>query len=156
MTRKLLPLILVAGLSACATSDPNVISEYKPQVPKDRKEVRDGFVGKWESTQPTKSGGTRHSLIERNYDSRYVVEFTLLDETGSVKSTQKEFGYWGVAGGIYFTMFRGWINNDELEHADPDNPYNYDSYKVVEVTKDKLVYQSLSSGNLFTYSRVLN
>ena len=154
MGSKFFLIIFVFGLYSCSSTEQNEITEFKPSLTKDRKEARDSFIGKWESTQPVKNGGNRHTVIERHYDSRYVVEFKITDENGELKKHQKEFGYWGVAGGIYFTMFRGWINDDEFDNADPDNPYYYDSYKIIEITNGKLTYESLSSNNRFIYTKV--
>lgn len=87
-------------------------------------------------------------------DGRYVTEFKVLDSSANFKSEHKEFGLWGVSGGIYFTMFKGWIENDQLVPSDPTDAYNYDSYKIIDFKSDKLIYESLTSGNQYTYSLV--
>lgn len=154
MLRFLTISIVVLLLIAFFDEKQNSITEFKPQISQDRKEVRRGFVGKWQSRQPTKSGGMRLTLIERRSDSRYVAEFSLFDEDNNLIKYQKEFGNWGVAGGIYFTMFKGWIEDDNLKEADPNNPYYYDAYKIIQLEKDTLEFESLSSGNVFTYTRL--
>jgi|TARA_R110002124_G_C8816567_1_gene503576 hypothetical protein len=132
----------------------NEISAEKPSLTQDKEEQRSAFIGKWESTQPTKEGGTRKTIIDRQSDSRYIVEFTVLNSKSEIEYIQKEFGFWGVSGGIYFTMYRGSIENDEFYPVDPNNAYNYDAYQIVSATESILNYQSLSSKNIFTYTRV--
>jgi hypothetical protein len=130
------------------------ISAVKPSLTQDKKAQRTAFIGKWESSQPTKEGGVRKTIMDRQSDSRYVVEFTVLNEKSEVSYKQKEFGFWGVSGGIYFTMYRGSIENDEFFPVDPNNAYNYDTYQITDISDNKLVYKSLSSENIFTYTRV--
>ena len=130
------------------------ISSVKPSLTQDKKAQRSAFLGKWESSQPTKEGGVRKTIMDRQSDSRYVVEFTVLNENSEVSYKQKEFGYWGVSAGIYFTMYRGSIENDEFFPVDPNNAYNYDTYQITDISEGKLVYKSLSSENIFTYTRV--
>lgn len=157
MLRNLLVLYAVIFMtSACVTTtqqNQNVVTTYKPELTEDKKALRESFIGKWLSSQPTKDGGTRRALIERLPDSRYVVEFNIYDAKGTLIETQREFGFWGVSGGIYFTIYRGWIENDQFYQADPNDAYNYDSYKIISTAENKLEYQSLSSGNLFIYTR---
>lgn len=146
-------IFITSGCVATDLSNQHVVTTHKPQLTEDKKALRESFVGKWQSISPTKEGGTRDTVIERLPDSRYVIEFKIYDAKGDLVNTQREFGFWGVSGGIYFTMYRGWIKNDEFYQADPSDAYNYDSYKIISTTEDKLEYQSLSSGNQFTYSR---
>ncbi len=130
------------------------ISAVKPSLTQDKAAQRTAFIGQWESSQPTKEGGGRKTMMDRQSDSRYVVEFTVLNEKSEVLYKQKEFGFWGVSGGIYFTMYRGSIENDEFFPVDPSNAYNYDTYQITDVSDNKLVYKSLSSENIFTYTRL--
>ncbi|WP_146105502.1 hypothetical protein [Psychrosphaera saromensis] len=146
--------ICLVILSGCASTDKNVVTEYKPLMTAEQQVLRDGFVGKWRSEQPNKNGGTNITIKNMMRDGRYVNEFKVLDSSSKLKIESKEFGFWGVSGGIYFTMFKGWIENDELVPSDPTDVYNYDSYKIISFKPDELVYESLVSGNHYTYSRV--
>ena len=137
----------------CSSTNTPTITESKPDLTLDKKQLRNGFIGKWESTQLTKDGNTKHAVIERNPDSRYVVEFKIFYPDQTLKYQSKEFGFWGVSGGVYFTMFRGWIKNDEFSPANPDNAYYYDAYKILNVSENELSYENLSSGNKYVYQR---
>lgn len=130
------------------------ISAVKPDLTMDKEQQRASFIGVWESPQPTREGGKRHTLMTGLADSRYVVEFKIYGSESQLKIEQKEFGFWGVAGGIYFTMYRGSVKDDEFFPVDPNNAYYYDAYQITEIATDRLVYKSLSSENIFTYKRV--
>ena len=152
-------LIIGSNIAACSPhflkEKVNAVFGIKPSDSEDIQSQRDAFVGKWYSRQPTQGGGFREATIERSVDSRYVVEFKYYTQTRQLKLHQKEFGYWGVSGGIYFTMFRGLIKNDEFHEVDPTNAYNYDAYKIEEATGNKLVFVSLTSQNRFVYEKVM-
>jgi uncharacterized protein YcfL len=152
--RNLLILLVIIICSGCTSTSDLSITESKPELKEDKKQLRSSFIGKWESTQLTKDGNTKHAVIERNSDSRYVVEFKIYYPDKTLKYQSKEFGFWGVSGGVYFTMFRGWIENDNLSPANPDNAYYYDTYKILNVAENQLSYESLSSGNKYIYDRV--
>ena len=131
----------------------DVITDVKPVLSQDQYQTRDSFIGKWLSVQPTESGGTRNAVIERLGDSRYTITFKFFDSLGKLESEHKEFGLWGVSGGVYFTIYIGFIENNQMFKANPNDAHNYDTYKILSVTDNKLVYQSLSTGNKFTYKR---
>lgn len=156
MPLKFFTTLLVLFLVGCPAVDntSTVITVAKPELTENKKALRANFVGKWLSESETKNGGFRRATIERMSDSRYVVTFDVFDAEKELIINQQEFGYWGVSGGIYFTMHRGVIEKDELLNADPSDAYNYDAYKILSTSSDSLNYQSLSSGNLYTYSRV--
>jgi hypothetical protein len=154
MKYKYVLVILILIFSGCTTTNKNIVTEFKPTLSEDKKVLRNLFVGKWISEQPNDKGGVNVTTVERMADSRYINEFKIFSSARILEKEQKEFGYWGVAGGVYFTMFRGWINGETLTPSDPTNAYNYDSYKIVESTPNRLIYKSLSSGNLYTYTRV--
>ncbi|MEC4091915.1 hypothetical protein [Pseudoalteromonas rubra] len=149
--RNLLILLVIVICSGCKSISDLNITESKPALTQDKKQLRASFVGKWESTQLTKEGNTRHALIQRSSDSRYIVEFKVYYPDKTLKYQSKEFGVWGVSGGVYFTMFRGWVENDNFSPADPNNAYYYDAYKILNVTDNQLSYENLSSGNRFIY-----
>ncbi|MDQ7048685.1 MAG: hypothetical protein Q9M92_03780 [Enterobacterales bacterium] len=90
--------------------------------------------------------------IERMEDSRYIIEFKVFDSMSILKQENKEFGYWEVSGGVYFTMFRGWFKGEKLLPSNPSDAYNYDAYQIVESSPNKLIYKNLSSANLYTYT----
>lgn len=146
-------VLLVAG---CANQKDYIVEEFKQPVASDKKEIRDGFVGKWRSEQSNDKGGINITTVIRSQDGRYLVEFTILDEKSNIKDKAEEFGFWGVSGGVYFTLFKGWIENDEFFAADPSNAYNYDAYRILDVNQETMTYESLASGNKYRYSKIID
>ena len=153
---KLIAIIIVSCflMVGTASSMEASVTEFKPLLTIDKKELRATFVGKWSSKQPTKKGGIKESIINRSVDSRYIIEHKIYDKNSALIQESKEVGMWGVSGGIYFTSFRGWLENGKVSPSDPTDAYNYDAYKIEHVDQDKLVYKNLSSGNEYTYNRV--
>ena len=131
-----------------------VVTETKPLLTREKKDLRLAFIGKWSSRQPTKKDGIKESTINRNVDSRYIIEHRVYDKNSTLIQESKEVGIWGVSGGIYFTVFRGWIENGQFTPSDPTDAYNYDTYKIKSVDADKLVYKNLSSGNEYIYTKI--
>lgn len=146
-------LFSTALFLGCSSTNTPTITESKPDLTLDKKQLRNSFIGKWKSTQLTKDGNTKHALIERSPDGRYVVEFKIFYPDQTLKYQSKEFGFWGVSGEVYFTMFRGWIKNDKLSPANPNNAYYYDAYKILNASENELSYKNLSSGNKYIYQR---
>lgn len=130
------------------------VTETKPYLSFEQKKLRDAFVGKWSSRQATKKGGIKVSIINRKVDSRYVIEHKVYDKNSILIQESNEVGIWGVSGGIYFTVFRGWLENGQVTPSDPTDAYNYDAYKIKHVSENRLVYRDLSSGNKYIYKRV--
>ena len=90
------------------------ITVIKPELSENKISIRNAFIGKWFSKQPIKGGGYRETIIQRLEDSQYLIEFKFFDAASNIQNSQKEFGFWGVSGGIYFTMFRGNVEKDKL------------------------------------------
>ena len=155
-SRKLNAVLLVLSLllTACASQNDYVVTEYKSALSEDKKVLREGFVGRWRSEQPNDKGGTNITTVHRSQDGRYLVEYTILDHQAQIKNHQEEFGFWGVAGGVYFTLFKGWVENDEFYPADPTNAYHYDAYQILAVEPEAITYKNLASGNKFRYLKV--
>ncbi len=151
---KLSAVMLSVLLTACASHSDLTVSEYKTAVSEDNQDVRKRFIGRWRSEQPNSSGGTNITTVHRSQDGRYLVEYTILDARSEVKNQQEEFGFWGVAGGVYFTLFKGWIEDDEFYPADPTNAYHYDAYQILAVEPHTITYKNLASGNKFRYLKV--
>ena len=141
-------------LTTTALSNDASVTESKPFLSIEKKELRATFVGKWTSKQSTKKGGIKESTISRSADSRYVVEHKISDNKSVLLQESNEVGIWGVSGGIYFTVFRGWLENGQVSLSDPTDAYNYDAYKIKHVSPTRLIYENLSSGNEYIYTKV--
>ncbi|MCW8877830.1 MAG: hypothetical protein OQK51_12325 [Kangiellaceae bacterium] len=153
---KIITTIIIGYLLSTATalSKDIRVTESKPHLSMEKKQLRSAFVGKWTSKQPTKKGGVKESTINRSVDSRYIIEHKIFDDKSTLIQESREVGIWGVSGGIYFTVFRGWLENGKVSPSDPTDAYNYDAYKIKHVSPNKLVYKNLSSGNEYIYTKV--
>ncbi|TAP41297.1 hypothetical protein [Alteromonas sp. KUL49] len=145
--------VLMLGCTDTRTSNDEIV-EIKPWLNEDKVAARNNFIGSWYSEQPTTDGGLRKTTIERAHDGRYLSTFEIYNQERILIQTKREVGLWGVSGGIYFTMLQGWIKDDEFQEANPNDAYYYDAYKIISTSRFELTYQSLSTGNKFTYIKV--
>ncbi len=70
------------------------------------------------------------------------------------RQPKKNLDFGGVSGGIYFTIHRGWIADEQFYSSDPSDAYHYDSYNIIEISNKKLKYQSLQNGDTYTYLKI--
>ncbi len=110
-------------------------------------------VGRWFNEAPTKDGGKRFSISERNPDGTFVVRFRVIEASGKVWE-QTELGFWGVDGPIYFTITRGFLDNGKVVATNPMDPTFYDAYEILELTESTMRYRSVGNADEFTTRRV--
>lgn len=148
-------IILICSMNLAA-AELSPVTDIKPLVSEKKQIQRLMFIGEWVSVQQTESGATRKATISRAPNGTYVIDFEFYSKNDDLIYSQKEFGMWGVSGGIYFTINQGWFENGEPVFANAIDANNNDAYKLLKVSKNKLTYQNLSSGNVFTYQKVEN
>lgn len=148
-------IILICSMNLAAT-ELSPVTDIKPLVSEKKQIQRIMFIGEWVSVQQTESGATRKATINRAPNGTYVIDFEFYSKNDDLIYSQKEFGMWGVSGGIYFTINQGWFENGKPVYANAIDANNSDAYKLLKVSKNKLIYQNLSSGNIFTYQKVEN
>ncbi|NGN98418.1 hypothetical protein G5S52_12395 [Grimontia sp. S25] len=151
---KLVFLLFALPLFVFASSELPAITEAKPILTIEQKQLRASFLGEWESLQNTEGGNIRRTHLTRSADGRYVVRFEFSNHDGDIVNETTEYGDWGVSGDIYFTIFKGWLKNGTATPSDPYDAYNYDAYKILRVTENTLVIKNLTSGNKFYYKRL--
>lgn len=103
---------------------------------------RDRLVGRWRGEAPG-SDGTRITWItQRNADGSYRTDFvrTMGEDA---RESQVEVGVWGLAGGIYFTAVRAYLQGGQLIQADTSDPDLYDAYKVERIGEEIFEYVDL-------------
>ena len=147
-----LSLLYVTACSTIYTSKESVYYE-KPDLSKDQVQNWALMVGAWYASQPSIDGGTRQIVSERFSDGTYKYRFKFTDSSGKVKEST-EVGQWGVAGDIYFSIYRGKLTENGVKYSDPSDPYNYDAYQIIELSKSQFVYKSITNGSVFTAVRV--
>jgi hypothetical protein len=143
--------LLTSGCATTVTSN-KVITDSKPVSLSDEKTWK-YLIGEWHGSQTTKEGGNRKEICIRHPDGTYEVEFKSTDKDGVV-SNHKEVGLWGVSGSIYFSIFRGWVNNGRIKLSDPSDPYNYDAYSIIILDETEFEYKHVSTGNEYKVIKV--
>jgi hypothetical protein len=108
--------------------------------------------GTWFGSQPTKEGGIKQEIIERVSNGAYRVKFKITSKNGSISKTE-EYGEWGASGSIYFTIFKGFIEDGKESRVDVE-PYNYDAYRIITLNNDMFEYEHVTTGNKYTIKRV--
>lgn len=111
------------------------------------------MLGKWYGDLPTKEGGRKQWTIERAHDGTYRIDFLVTKSDGSTQQ-HSEAGHWGVAGNIYFSIYRGAIDNGQFYPSNPNDPYNYDAYNIIGLTAESFEYQNIDSKNKYTVKKV--
>ncbi len=152
MKRCLLVSIVLATLLGCAT-DPRLSSDaFKPEI-EGAQAARQALVGAWYGEATIRDGLQRRWVNRRSADGTYVLEVRL--SGAASESPDREYGVWGVSGGIYFTIMQGWIDaGGTITPSDPADANFYDAYRVLELTGDVFRYRGLETGNTFTVTRV--
>ncbi len=143
---------LLSGCSSIYTSSEK-ITDNKPYLSKSQKETWGLMVGKWYGSQPTTSGGRKNEIMERHLDGTYRIKFRVVSKDHIVKESV-EVGHWGVSGPIYFSIFRGWLKGEKLTSSRGSDPYNYDAYRIINLTNESFEYEHISTGTKFVVSKV--
>lgn len=129
----------------------SIETELKLVVP--TQQARQALLGKWYGIARTADGGRKEWLVNRAEDGTYRIDFRVTDAKGQV-SAQSEVGFWGVSGGIYFRIFRGWVMLDGMKTADPTDPGHYDSYEVVSLSEQLFKYRHIDRNTLYTVKKM--
>lgn len=144
-------------ITGCASTDISkvVVTPEKPSLTLSQEQTWSLMIGKWFGSQSTKDGGKKQQIMERSPQGTYQITFRIFDKDGKMEQ-QSEAGHWGVSGPVYFTIFRGWVEGNQLSPSNPDDPYNYDAYKIIRLNSEVFEYESYSSGNKYSIKRVAN
>ncbi len=146
---------LVSTSMAKQTTEPETEKDlgYNPQPTEARKETWKNMVGNWYGERTLDDGGTYYWIIRRNVVGQYQLEGKVIDPYGREK-VQIEVGEWGVGGGIYFTIFKGWVKDGQFVPNDQSDPYYRDVYKIIELNEESFKYKHLDSGRTYTVEKV--
>lgn len=145
-------LLILFGCSTAPSKAPTSTGFY-PEVTEDRKSAWQNMVGNWYGSMPLENGGTYAWLISRNIFGKYKLEGKIHSPNGEVK-TQIEIGEWGIGGGVYFSIFKGWVEHNEFIPNDQSDPYYRDVYKIISLDNKKLTYKHLDSGQTYSVVKV--
>jgi hypothetical protein len=146
-------ILLPALLFSCAQIQckPDLTTAEKPEIFADSVN-RAQLIGKWLGESNVSDGSKVRELIDRHADGTFVVYFHFA-ENGKDRE-QTEAGYWGISGGIYFTLTRTMKDGARFVPVNVKDPTYYDAYKALSLSPSEFVYKSLASGEQFSVKRV--
>jgi len=146
---------IVFMFSSCTSSfsSDKKIEPAKPQLKLSQVDRWNMMVGKWYGKHEMKNGGYREHIAERTKNGQYKLTFRTYDKEGNYKE-QIEVGEWGISGPYYFTMYRGQVKDKNFFPVDSSNPYNYDAYEILKITKSEFKYKHVEYGDIFTIKKV--
>lgn len=140
-------------LGGLAQTSEEKVTPVKPPASEAEVEAWKLMVGTWYGTSSTHNGGLVQRLAEKYPDGTYKVRFRIHAPGGEIFE-RTEVGHWGISGDIYFAIYRGRIEGEELVRSDPSDPYNYDAYKILSLTENRFEYEHVSNGNRYAVERV--
>lgn len=153
-------ILLVVGslfLTGCTSSltSKDLVLNANSQLDKSQLEMWNYMVGRWYGNQLMEDGGVRQQITERFNDGTYKIIFRYKKPDSKVKE-DIEVGQWGIAGPIYFSIYRGWIDGDKFIPANSSEPSNYNAYKIIHLTNEKFKYKSYSTESVYSLIKVTN
>jgi len=149
MKKLILILFCSALLLGCSNKKPYV----SPPVSEKESSQWELLCGKWYGKSDLEDNEKREWLMERNVDGNYTVTFITIDPKGNRDKTIEK-GEWGTSGNIYFTIFKSQIHNGQEVAADPSDPANRDSYKILKLTQTLFKYKHLRTHGKYEVIKV--
>ena len=156
LLRLITTLIAFLILTSCVTSEVESTPSIVPLLelaPPDTKLRRAYLVGTWRIDQPRLDGSDIHQTIGLNADGTFVIDF-LIEYADGWTWEQREIGYWGVSGDIYFTIIRESSGDPRRGSRSPEDPSNYLAYRVLDLSDSRFRYQTIVTGNVFEATKV--
>ena len=135
---------------SCATYNKSII---KSELPLSAKQKRTTLVGKWFGELINDKGEIQRWLVDRANDGNYKIEFRIYKNDGRIRE-QIEVGHWGVSGPIYFSILRGWIKDGKFLPANPEKPYYYDAYQIINLSDKAFTYYNFDTKVKFDVTKV--
>jgi hypothetical protein len=153
MKSKLSMALLGLGFLVGCSSQPATIDSFKPGLSFSAEQAWGLMIGKWFGSQLTSDGFRREWIAIRRPDGQYRITFRYYDADGTYRESI-EFGEWGVDYPIYFSIFRGWVEDGGIKDANPYDPYNRDAYRILSLDEKSMTYQAISNQDIYTLTRV--
>ena len=130
-------LVTWMALASCTAKSPSDSIQWTEA--KKTITYRQILIDRWEGEIFTKDGDKRSWVMERFPDGTYRVSFRVVSP-GNKEIQQVEVGLWGISGGVYFTLTRGVLENDQVVPADTTDPTLYDAYRIISLTDQTFEY----------------
>jgi hypothetical protein len=111
------------------------------------------LVGKWFGSLNLEGGGKYMWIMERKNDGTYRVQFRVKDPSGKIIN-KIEVGEWGVSGNIYFTIYKGDLEEGKIVPVDTTDPTYRDAYQILKLTSENFEYEALDEVARFSARKV--
>ena len=135
-------------------------AENQPRLDQDRdfaadstRQNRNKLIGTWYRSQVTTGGDLDSEMSILRADGTYLFRFRQIDRNGAVQY-YTESGFWGISGNVHFTIAKGYYDDGVFHAYDPSDHANYVAYIVLELSDDRFIYQTVTSGTVYTSERV--
>jgi hypothetical protein len=126
---------------------------YKPTPSLVEARRHDMLVGKWAGKTSLENGALRRVLIERTMNGTFTV--TVKTELGTDDPViEQQVGQWGISGPVYFTITTGWLDGDHIDQTDLGQPYYYDAYRIIDLSKDRFEFESVATNTHYLLRRI--
>lgn len=132
---------------------PPVNDPFAELAPEETATMRTNLIGTWYIYDLRPDGTEAYSTAVYLEDGTLNNEFIVLYPDGS-SWRSNESGFWGVSGGVYFTLIRSRTGDDGRYTNSPEDPANYLAYKIHELTPTVFRYQTFVTGNNFEAGKV--
>jgi hypothetical protein len=131
------------------------VTAGKPGLSPEEVRQRVGLIGSWLIETTTTEGGVHRILTRRGAEGDFEVTFVTERPDGRT-DVNREVGYWGASGGIYFVLTFGWLEREGGFRPAGRRASGYydDAYQIIRITHDTFEYQAIASGNRNTARRV--
>jgi hypothetical protein len=146
-------ILFLAGCAGIAGTQNTLSSAFAPQLSEERKNNWKLMVGTWYGSQKTQDGETYSWIVQHKANGTYKHDAQIIDVNGNIKK-QVEVGEWGIVKNIYFSVFKGWLEDGKFIPSDPTDPSIRDAYEVLELTDDKITYKNLINNDIYTVRKV--
>ena len=147
-------MFFVFNLFGCTINKPSLIYKAVPKLSQEHKNNWKNIQGVWYGAHVTTEGLKRIEINTYEADGnstgvqRYYSGSTLVKET--IYHSQ-----WGVVSNIFFDVVDEFISNGKSKKYDKTNPSRFFAYKIISITDDTWIYESLRSGNKYVMKRSL-
>ncbi|MDH5484427.1 MAG: hypothetical protein OEY43_04245 [Gammaproteobacteria bacterium] len=144
-------LLLVNGCVATKPSDKEVVM---PEEGMSKQDIWQRLTGHWYGSLVNANGSQEKWIIERYPQGSYKVTSRIYQQGSTEFEERIGVGHWGISGPVYFTMFRGWIEDEMITPVNSKDADNYNAHKIDSLDGEMFSYHHYVAGAVHTERRV--
>jgi hypothetical protein len=150
--KNLIALVIVFMVAGCASNGVLTFNTY-PDLKKEQRIQWQWMIGKWYGKQPLSYGGEHEWLRENFPNGTYKIQFKSSNPDGSLIE-KTEFGIWGLSGDVYFSIYQGHLEGENISESDPSDPEIYDAYHIIHLSEKAMEYMHARTKAKFKVKKV--